>query len=669
GSLGSVTILDAAAGTYQYTPHAEIYGEDYFQFEVTDEEGAVSNVATISVTIVQASESFVIELGEVNVNSNWSLVEFSEPFVDPIVVAKPASSNDKNPCVVRIRNLTASGFEIRVQNWNYLPDTHGYETVSFITLERGSHVLSDGTMIEAGSFETDKVGTFVPVIYAGDFNVAPVVAASIVSYNGGDAVDGRIRKTSNTGFEYTMQEQEVNPKSHVFESVTYIAWEPSAGFAGDLVYQIGATGDVVTDAWHTLDFSEAFEGAPVLIADMQTTDGGDSANLRYNELDVNSVQLKIAEEQSKDSETAHTTENIGFMAFSQVNLIGDPHLDGLTTKDELELYDTNPWAVDSDQDGLDDGDELSYWGLNWDADFDQDGLVNLMDADADGDGYSDGVEVLRLFDPADAGSHPDAPVVEAGVVSVSSTWQRIHFTEIFINPVIVAKAVSKNDEDSAVVRIRNVDVDGFDISVQEWDYLDGIHGEESVGYLVVESGSYSLPDGTKVEAGQLSAKEVSSFAQIKFKRQFNVVPVVTASVVSMNETEAVTGRMKDISLTGFGLKLQEQEANALLHAEETVSFIAWEPSSGTINGLSFEVNRTADSVNHKSVNVDLTAGFTETPVILADMQTTDGGDTSLARIDNCLPDSCSLWIEEEQSRDSEVDHTSEVVGYMAITGR
>ena len=316
GSLGTVTILNPATGAYQYTPLADEFGEDVFQFAVTDEQGAVSNAATITVSIAQATAGFAMEMGELTVNSKWSVVTFSEPFVAPIVVAKPASNINADPCVVRIRNLTATGFEIRLQNWNYLPDAHVGEKVSFIALERGTHMLEDGTMIEAGMFATNKVGTFVPVKWSKTFNVAPVVAASIVSSNDTDAVDGRMRRISNTGFEYTMQEQEKNTKTHGTESIAFIAWEPSSGLTGNLVYEIGVTADAVTDKWHTLAFTEPFQAAPNLIADMQTTGGIDTANLRHSGLTADGVQVRVAEERSKDSETSHTTEIVGFMAFS-----------------------------------------------------------------------------------------------------------------------------------------------------------------------------------------------------------------------------------------------------------------------------------------------------------------------------------------------------------------
>ena len=60
-------------------------------------------------------ENLRLEIGEVSVDQNWKRVEFGGSFQDPIVVAKSLSCNGGDPAVVRIRNVDATGFEIRVQ--------------------------------------------------------------------------------------------------------------------------------------------------------------------------------------------------------------------------------------------------------------------------------------------------------------------------------------------------------------------------------------------------------------------------------------------------------------------------------------------------------------------------------------------------------------------------
>ena len=52
--------------------------------------------------------------------------------------------------------------------------------------------------------------------------------------------------------------------------------------------------------------NETFMNPPVFLADMQTTNGRDTANLRWQDKDYYAIDIKIAEEQSLDSETYHT---------------------------------------------------------------------------------------------------------------------------------------------------------------------------------------------------------------------------------------------------------------------------------------------------------------------------------------------------------------------------
>jgi hypothetical protein len=65
--------------------------------------------------------------------------------------------------------------------------------------------------------------------------------------------------------------------------------------------------------------------------------------------------------------------------------------------------------ADTDGDGIDNGDEVAYWGDSWYADYDGDGLINLSDPDADGDSVTDGEEINQGFDPADSNSKPQLP--------------------------------------------------------------------------------------------------------------------------------------------------------------------------------------------------------------------------------------------------------------------
>jgi hypothetical protein len=344
----------------------------------------------------------------------------------------------------------------------------------------------------------------------------------------------------------------------------------------------------------------------------------------------------------------------------------DSDNDGISNNDEINLYGTDPDKADTDGDGLNDGDELDYWKDNWNLDYDGDGSLNLLDVDSDNDSVTDGSEVSNGYDPSDMSSRPisDSLVFEVGEIELNHNWQRDAFNQSFIDPVVVAKPISLNSGQSAVIRLRNVEPGGFEIKIQEWDYLDGTHNYETVSYLVIEKGNFTLDDGSQIEAGRFETDKIGSFGQFNFSESFKDAPVVLAAVTSYNEAAAVIGRLRRISNQGFEFCMQEQELNSKEHVTETIGYIAWQPSSGRLNGYTFEVGQTADKVKNKNYRIQFKQAFGYAPHFLADMQSADGMDPSNIRWQNKDQQSIEVRIAEEQSKDSETSHTTEVVGYM-----
>jgi hypothetical protein len=117
-----------------------------------------------------------------------------------------------------------------------------------------------------------------------------------------------------------MQEQEINPQVHAMETISYIAWEPSSGTLDGLAFEINRTADVVRHAFHTISFDQQFMNIPMFFADMQTTGGRDTANVRWQNNDAFGVDVQIDEEQSRDKEINHTTEVVGYMVFEYMSL-------------------------------------------------------------------------------------------------------------------------------------------------------------------------------------------------------------------------------------------------------------------------------------------------------------------------------------------------------------
>ncbi|NBC47640.1 MAG: PKD domain-containing protein [Gammaproteobacteria bacterium] len=267
--------------------------------------------------------------------------------------------------------------------------------------------------------------------------------------------------------------------------------------------------------------------------------------------------------------------------------------------------------------------------------------------------------------------------LEAADVAVGPEWQRVEFEHAFTDPVVVATSVSGNGAEPTTVRIQGVDPTGFWVRLQDWGYSNGLYttepGPEVLGYLVVERGSHQLPNGAWLEADEFPIFQGEAWHPGRFLAPFATIPVVLTTVVTYNDTSAVTPRLRRVNTTDFELMLQGAESNGVPHGREMVAYVASEGFCSELNGRRVVVGKTADEVTHTPTELwfsdqcaDLTNGFTTPPTLLADMQTTDGPNTANLRWDNKGTHSARVWVDEEQSMDAETSHTTEVVGYLAI---
>ncbi|WP_319548578.1 hypothetical protein [Desulfogranum marinum] len=254
--------------------------------------------------------------------------------------------------------------------------------------------------------------------------------------------------------------------------------------------------------------------------------------------------------------------------------------------------------------------------------------------------------------------------IEIGEVEVNHNWKRVELEHSFTNPVIIAGPPSYNGNAPGVIRLRNIDSTGFEIQFAEWDYLDGYHATETVSYLAVEKGHHTV-DGTTIEAGSLTG--TTSFKTTSFQTTFSNTPIVMTTIASINEPETIAGRIRNVSSSGFQYYFTEQEANANTHTKETVNYLAWEEGNGLIDAINVEASYTANAITHDWEYVDFQNTTEQLPFLFADLQTTNGSDVSATRMRNPTETRFQVKVEEEQSKDSEVNHTTEVIGYLIFT--
>ena len=286
--------------------------------------------------------------------------------------------------------------------------------------------------------------------------------------------------------------------------------------------------------------------------------------------------------------------------------------------------------------------------------------VTLQVTDDRGDTAATSTEIVCNNPPP-----PNYINIEVAEVTIDHNWTTVAFENTFSHPVVIAgPPTTVNEVDPVLVRIRNINEKGFEVRLQEWNYQNGTHAKETFSYMVIEKGIYTLDNGSKLEAGDFTGS--TSFKQISLQQQYNFTPVILTQVATVNETDAVTGRIRNINQNTFEFKLQEMQKTATAHIPETIGYIAWEPGKGEVSGLLYEIGKTAKVVTQNWFNLNFQTGFSDLPFFIAGMQTCADNDTAAVRSRNMSLTATQIKIEEEKSKDTEVIHNREAVGYFTI---
>ena len=261
----------------------------YFQYGVGS-GNVIAQTGTLSVTQ--------------NVEGEWFDVTFDQELQDAIVVVSPVSFNGSDPVHARVRNVTQTGFQYQLEEWNFDDGSHtAAETISWFAVERGVHTLADGAIIEAGVARVDH--TTENINFTASFDGAPVVIGQVASEVGVHEVIHRLDNVTTSGFQAVLQEEEGRDGNHALEDFHWIAFS-------DGEFDAFATGRFTADERAaTTSLATGYDG--VVLADSQTTNGTDTAQLRILNQTNTSLSLFVEEERSQDSEVGHANETIGWV--------------------------------------------------------------------------------------------------------------------------------------------------------------------------------------------------------------------------------------------------------------------------------------------------------------------------------------------------------------------
>ncbi|MEM6847765.1 MAG: SGNH/GDSL hydrolase family protein [Pseudomonadota bacterium] len=241
-------------------------------------------------------------------------------------------------------------------------------------------------------------------------------------------------------------------------------------------------------------------------------------------------------------------------------------------------------------------------------------------------------------------------------------WKVVTFSSTITNARVVVSPPTATGEDMGVIRVRNVTDTGFEFQLDEWDYLDGFHGAETISWMAMTAGTHALATGQIITAGR-AATQNSDPATVSLTGHSEALGVF-AQVTSANGSEAVTDQVSAVTSSGFSVRLVEEEAGDQIHASETIDYIVIDAQTNTDT---FVFNMTG--VGRSPTQVSHSQG--PAAALFAEIQTSRNTDTAALRLGLSTDGTDFLFIEEEESRDFEfsqpVEDVSVLVAELGVT--
>ena len=230
-------------------------------------------------------------------------------------------------------------------------------------------------------------------------------------------------------------------------------------------------------------------------------------------------------------------------------------------------------------------------------------------------------------------------------------WLTVHFNQSFsTTPTVLLSPASE----LGVVRVRNVNNTSFDVAFFPWKYLQGKAtqvADINLTYLATEGVNAVTQDMV-----------TSTFKAMNYKTSFDagILPQVFCKAVSFQGAGPIDYRLRNVSATGFEVKVIEEEASTSTgHKPEMVNCLALPSNYTELGGRPITLKSiTLDTENWVAVSNKLD--------FIASIRTYAGSDpvNIQYKLDN---GTYYIKLAEEQSADAETTHTPEVVDILQVS--
>jgi hypothetical protein len=260
--------------------------------------------------------------------------------------------------------------------------------------------------------------------------------------------------------------------------------------------------------------------------------------------------------------------------------------------------------------------------------------------------------------------------IQYGIFSFSNVgWNNVFFKKSFTSaPVIILGAVTNNNS-SVLLTPRAKMISSTtraNVQLAPWAYqkVTTLTKEDNIPYLILSAGDYNF-GGLAATAGKRDTVS-SVWKPVVFNTPFDTIPVVFASQSQATTTNATTVRVRNITKTGFDIKIQKETAVKTALPSETVSYFAIKPGIGIIDNRKIIVGRTPKNTISAVYSSVYYKDTLQNPIFISQMQTCND-DTVTAGL-RCLYVSTSYSnIVKQREKSTGVTSTlAETGGWMLI---
>ncbi|TMO46978.1 H-type lectin domain-containing protein [Pseudoalteromonas ruthenica] len=307
-------------------------------------------VSSFFANAVPKVEGRFIELQNTYDNPIWTTINFSQAYDEPPAVFMLSTNQGSNPAIVKIRNVTRTGFEALPLEPPGEDGEHITMGAHYLAIEYGVHEFEDGLFMEVGKTTLDQSSlqygsgstftlpqSYKRVNFDYEFSERPVLVHSIQTLNSNDTNPPRdalrpfltvaIESGSldTQGVNMALEASETQAGNIVPETIAYLAviegsnrlfnddddkeiyWE--ALFSGERI-------DGWDDGCDDTFFNNNYSSSPLVAASKISRNGADGGWLRSCRLNSSRLGLTVDEDRYNDSERNHTVEEAAIIAMT-----------------------------------------------------------------------------------------------------------------------------------------------------------------------------------------------------------------------------------------------------------------------------------------------------------------------------------------------------------------